>query len=81
LFALVPGTDPATWFKSPVDSQVAAYGQSGADGRFTANASLLYGKSYPIVLYAKGYSARSANLPVDQNLNADLGDIGMAPGN
>jgi hypothetical protein len=80
-FALVPGTDPATWFKNPVDSQVAAFGQSGADGRFTVNAALSFGKTYPLVLYAKGYTARAVNLPVDQNLPADLGDIGMAPAN
>jgi S1-C subfamily serine protease len=75
VFVLKPGTDPATWARSPDAAALVSYGQSGADGRFELP-GLTSGVSYPVIVVADGYRAVAGGIgPVPEgqsDLEADV---------
>ncbi|AFZ67664.1 S1C family serine protease [Deinococcus peraridilitoris] len=62
---LKPGTDVQAWARANFDENLmVASARSGADGTYTASPLLARNATYPMVLLAKGYRARSVSLEV-----------------
>ena len=75
VFVLKPGTDPATWARSPDAAAIVSYGESAADGRF-ALPGLTGGVSYPVIVVADGYHAVTGGIgPVPEGQSTLASDI------
>jgi S1-C subfamily serine protease len=77
IFVLKPGTDPATWARSPDSAALASFGESGSDGRFELP-GLTGGVSYPVIVLAEGYHAVSGGIgPVPEGRSTLASDVAL----